>query len=183
MYLRVPLIFIFSALLSAPVAAVQENSTHKFPLPNFGQLELSMPKHWKTELRQPPQDLPPTIVLIPPSGNSFQVLITPLWAVRPGVVVPGKTEMRKTISRAADQAMTQSVEKMITVKEITGESGTGYYFSATDKAPKPGEFKYMTQGNLRVGELVLLFTVLTNDGGEGIFNLAMDTLKAAKHFK
>jgi hypothetical protein len=49
---------------------------------------------------------------------------------------------------------------------MRGESGMGYYFSATDRAPKPGEFKYLTQGILHIGELVASFTILSNDGGE-----------------
>jgi hypothetical protein len=179
-----PLRLLLSLLLGVMVAtasAGETTSPRRFALPQMGHLELTIPTVWKDQLRQPPQGLPPTIALSPPSGNSFQVLITPLWAVRPGAVVPGKDEIRKLVTRAADEARPQAVEKVIQPKEIVGTAGAGYYFTATDRAPKPGEFKYMTQGTIRVGEIALMFTALTNDGAESELATALEMLKGAKH--
>ena len=41
----------------------------------------------------------------------------------------------------------------------------GYYFSITDKAPsiKAGEYKYMTQGGVPVGDLLVMFTIFSNE--------------------
>lgn len=180
MFLRFFLTFLFSTLLVASASADQGKSDREFPLPDVGYLQLPMPTEWKDLVRQPQQELPPTITLAPAKGESFQVLITPLWAVRPGIVVPGPEEIRKMVNKAADEAKSQAIEQVIPLKEITGTSGIGYYFSATDRAPKPGEFKYLTQGILRVGELALIFTVLTNDGGEMALANAMEMLKGAK---
>lgn len=163
------------------VSAAGERTVREFQLPNMGHLELSLPRSWKDQLRQPPQELPPTITLSPSTGNAFQVLITPFWSVRPNVVVPGKEEMRKSVMRTIEEARTQAVEQVIPLKELTGKAGAGYYFSATDKSPKPGEFKYMTQGMLRVGDLALLFTALTNDSAEPALAETIEMLKDAKY--
>lgn len=181
MFLRFLLTVIFSTLLVTSASADRDKSTREFPLPNIGQLQLQMPTEWKDLVRQPEQGLPPTITLVPAQGNSFEVLITPFWAVHPGIVVPEPEEIRKIVRQTADEAKSQAIEQVIPLKEIAGTSGIGYYFSATDRAPKPGEFKYLTQGTLRVGELALMFTVLTNDGGEMALADAMEMLKGAKH--
>lgn len=181
MFSRLLIAFLVGVLAATVSFADEAKATRSFPLPQMGKLELTMPAEWRDQLRQPPQGLPPTIVLAPATGNSFQVLITPLWAVRPGMVVPGKDEIRRLVQGAANQAKRQAVEKAIPLRELTGFSGAGYYFTATDKAPKPGEFKYLTQGTVRVGKIALTFTVLTNDGAEAALSGSLEMLKFARH--
>jgi hypothetical protein len=55
----------------------------------------------------------------------------------------------------------------------------GFYFAATDRAPKPDEYKFLTQGVVRVGELSVTFTILTNDGQDAVVKQALDALKGA----
>jgi hypothetical protein len=59
------------------------------------------------------------------------------------------------------------------------QPGPGFYFSATDRAPKPDEYKFLTQGVVRVGELSVTFTILTNDGQDAVVKQALDALKSA----
>jgi hypothetical protein len=42
-------------------------------------------------------------------------------------------------------------------QDLKGVTGLGFYFFATDRAPGPGEYKYLTQGIVRVGEISLAF--------------------------
>jgi hypothetical protein len=181
MFSRLLFAFTVGALVATLASADDTVTARRFPLPQMGELELTMPYSWKDQLRQPPQGLPPTISLTPATGNSFQVLITPKWEVRPGVFVPSKKEIRNQVQGAADRAKSRAVETTINLRELVGASGGGYYFSATDRAPNPGEFKYMTQGALRVGEIALMFTVLTNDGAESVFPESLAMLRSAKH--
>ncbi len=64
---------------------------------------------------------------------------------------------------------------------LKGSNSFGYYFTLTDRAPKAGEFKYMTQGALRVGNLMVVFTVLTNDGQSKTVDDALSMMQSAKH--
>lgn len=95
--------------------------------------------------------------------------------------MPGPEEMKSSVERAADGASQQAVEKTIPIRELKGSSGKGYYFSATDKAPKPDEFKYLTQGMLGVGDLAVTFTILTNDGQDAVVKEALSMLSSAAH--
>lgn len=169
------------ALLAVDTAGAEDATARTYPLPKQGSFELKVPVSWKDTLRQPPNDLPPTLTFSPNSGAAFQVLITPIWKVNQDMQMPGPEEMKSSVERAADGASQQAVEKTIPIRELKGSSGKGYYFSATDKAPKPDEFKYLTQGMLGVGDLAVTFTILTNDGQDAVVKEALSMLSSAAH--
>ncbi len=167
-------------LLLSACAHAEPTGFRAYQLPGHGTLQLSVPHSWNDQMRQRQQDMPPTILFTPERGYAFNVQVTLLWPPKPDAVMPGIEEIRRTVSKAADDAKPQAAETAITIEEIPGSSGNGYYFAVTDRAPKPGEFKYMTQGMLRVGELMLAFTVLSNDGAAPAVKDALTMLKSAQ---
>lgn len=167
--------------VSGPARSADATSDKRYPLPGQGYFQVKAPASWKDELRQPSKPVPPTILFGPGRGTAFALLVTPIWRPRPDIPLPAKAELRQRIERAAESARSQAVEKRIDVVEFQGSSGPGFYFSATDKAPKPGEYKHMTQGMLTVAELLVTFTILTNDGRDAIVRDALQMLKSASH--
>jgi hypothetical protein len=89
--------------------------------------------------------------------------------------------MRHGVQQAADKVKPTALEHYLPVEELTGAPGRGYYFSATDREPKPDEFKYLTQGMLLVGDVVVSFAILTNDAQEEVRDQALAMLKSASH--
>lgn len=87
------------------------------------------------------------------------------------------------VQRAADANQPNAVEKNLKIIYLEGSSGKGYYFSATDKAPEKGGYKFLTQGILLVDELAVTFTILTNDDKKDTENAALTMLKSAIHVK
>jgi hypothetical protein len=73
------------------------------------------------------------------------------------------------------------VEKVISLRELHGGVSRGYYFAATDRAPNPGEFKYLTQGIVHLEDINLAFTILTNDGQDAEVKAALEVLRTASH--
>ena len=144
---------------------------------------MKVPSGWTDELRQPQGAVPPTIAFRPRDGKGFDVLVTPIWRERADLPVATKDAIKQGVQKAADEVKKQAVEKMIPVVEFAGASGPGFYFSATDKAPNPGEYKYLTQGLLNVGELTVTFSILTNDGQEQVTQDALNMLKSAVHVR
>lgn len=173
--LKLTLVLVF--LLIATTASSQTTSTpeRKFKVPENGYFVIAVPSDWTDQVQQLSNRLPPTIVFGPGSGSSFQVLITPIR--RPGP--QSLPQLRATVERAAEDAKAQSVEKALPIREFQGRSGPGYHFSSTDRAPKPGEYKFLTQGILLVGDLTVTFTILTNEGQEQVVRQALDGLKNA----
>jgi len=161
--------------------ADEGKAVRSFPLAGVGHLELLIPTEWRDDVQQPSRSLPPDITLTPSKGNSFQFVVTPLWSIRPGVLVPDREAIRDMIQRAADDAKPQAVEETIPLRELVGGSGSGYYFTATDKAPKPREFRYLAHGAIRVGDIALIFTVLTNDDTGTALSKSLETLKSSKY--
>jgi hypothetical protein len=174
--LRVALLF--CAIATAAIAQT-DTAERRFALPDHGNFVIPVPRDWKDELHQPPNRLPPTIVFIPGSGKPFHVLMTPIWPPTKDHALPTRDQVRAAIERGAQEAKSQAAEKEIRVAELQGRSGAGFYFSATDRTPKPGEYKLLTQGTILVGQLVVNFKILTNDGQEAVIKQALDALKSA----
>ena len=90
--------------------------------------------------------------------------------------------MKSVVGDMAARLEAQSVEKKIEVVRAEGAHARGYYVCATDRAPKPGEFKFMCQGILNVDGTAFVFTILHNDSGKADADkviAAMKTLQIA----
>ena len=166
-------------LLVTGTASAEDVGMRNFPIPQHGVFHLQVPKSWKDRVSQPPGSTTPTIVLTGGGEEAFEVSLTPVWRTRPGTALADPAEIKRKVELAADQAKQQSAEKELVIQEIKGVSAVGYYFSATDRAPGPGEFKHMLQGIIRAGELLVLFTVLTQDGSDSIRRQSIAVLESA----
>jgi hypothetical protein len=155
----------------------------KYALPERGFFRMDVPEGWSDQVREPGSSLPPTVAFRPAQGQPFQVLVTPIWPTRPDAPAFTKDWIRRQVEGAADEVKSQSVEQSIALVEFAGASGPGYYFTATDRAPKAGEYKYLLQGMLKVSELVLTFMILTNGGQEQVTLQALSMIKSAAHVR
>jgi hypothetical protein len=169
------------ALCVSATAVALAGSSRVFELPDHGALTLTVPDSWVDKMNRPANRLPPTILLRPGAAGSGEVLITAVWPIPPVTNVSDEATIRSEVDTAAKKAASQSVEGTLPVQELKGTEGRGFYFSATDRAPAPGEYKYLTQGIVRVGEIALAFTVLTNDGEEAVVKTTLEILKTAVH--
>lgn len=172
-----------SAEQKPATAAKADRKELRYPLSDHGFFQIHVLSSWRDELRQPPDRLPPAILLKPETGNAFAMLMTPVWPSKKEISSPTVQKIKELVQESAERVKPQSVEHVINVVELTGTSGKGYYFSATDRAPKPGEYKYLTQGILAVGELTVTFTILTNDSQGEIARDALTVVREAKHLK
>ncbi len=152
--------------LPALLAATEPegHTLRRIELPGDGTLVLSTPSAWRASATRPSRDFPPTLEFTPPSGNTFSVKVTVMSPLKPEPLE--LSNVKKTVkasrARAAESAETQ--EQEIEIRELQGENNvSGYYFSAVDKYPKPGEWCYMTHGLAVLKDLLLSFTVLSND--------------------
>ena len=131
-------------------------------------------------MQQPPNRVPPTIVLGPASGNSFQVLLTPTWPDTKDRAPDSPEDLRAAVGRAAQRAKSSyASESQVPIQEIQGRSGPGFYFSYTERTPKPGGHKFVTTGIMRVGELSVPFTITSNENQAAIVGQSLNLLKTA----
>ena len=143
-------------------------SGRAYDLPGHGRLELSAPAAWKDDVSRPPGDGAPTIEFSPAEGNSFSIQITPLFSPTADPDFNRPERIRSLLETIGRKQLESSVETEITLKKIKGPEASGYYFTVTDRAPKPDEWTYLTEGAVGIGDLLVSFTILTNslDSGE-----------------
>lgn len=175
-YCFVVVLLTFSGLVSAEDAVFRT-----YQLAEHGEFRLKVPASWKDSVSQRVRGAPPTITFRAQNGSpSFQVIVTPVWPMRPDIKAPTMEELRRNVQEASDEAISQAVEATLVVKELKGVSN-GYYFTATDRAPKPGEYKLMNQGMVGAQDLRVAFTILTNDGEDAIVKAALAMMTTAEH--
>jgi hypothetical protein len=165
------------------LANAEPTTIRTFAVPDHGSLQLNAPKSWPVAMRAVPNRTVATIAFGPAEGATYQVLITPLAPATKNHPPLGAGAVKQMVEHAADDAQSQSIEKSLTVKELRSGAHIGYYFSATDRAPKPDEYKYLTQGMFGLGEMVITFTILTNDGYENVVPAALTMIKKAVQLK
>jgi hypothetical protein len=172
------LIFLFGSI--ALTAQAQELKTQSFTLPGHGQLTLKFPATWDSKVEQSGNN-PPTIGFKPKTDNNFNVLLTPGWPIDPSKDVSSPDKVRDLVEKVGAASLPQAVEKKLTIKEFGADGKTGYYFAPlTDKAPNPGEFKYMSQGMIKEGNLILIFTLLTNSKETKELDTVLNVIANAK---
>ncbi len=154
----------------------------RIKLPNHGWVVLRVPTLWEVEVRQPEKALPPTIKVSQKEGERFTLLMTPIWE-GPKAAKKFNTPkgIQNLVGASATHAAKQAVEPKLIVSSFQ-ENPPGYFFRATDKAPKPGEYPYMTQGARSLGDFgVLTFTILTMEKVSKIGEQAFHLVRQVKH--
>jgi hypothetical protein len=161
--------------------ALATTPVQSFPVPDHGNVTMPVPADWSSELKQPEGNQPPTVLVKPKTGPPFQMFVTLMWPIGAPIKQFNDDMLKQMATLAAQSAESQSLEGKLEPKLITGAQGGGYFFKATDKAPKPGEFRYLTQGVLQCGSVTLGFTILSNEGQEATLKAAMEILASARN--
>lgn len=175
------LVAAFLLCLVAGAAAAEETKSRTFAISGQGELQLRIPVSWTSETMPATAETPAGIQFGPRSGAPFEMLLTPVGYATKDAPAPGPAVLKKLAQDAAALLKDRAVERTIDVREIRGASAAGYYFSATDRDPKPGEFKIATQGFLMVGDLLVSFTILTNDGQRHVVDGALEMVRSARY--
>ncbi|MFO0943379.1 MAG: hypothetical protein U0930_21805 [Pirellulales bacterium] len=146
---------------------------HRLTLDVDRSLNFSVSKTWiRDREAKAPMGSIPTIQFRPEDGKRFSVQFSVITSQTKG---PSKLvdQLAKSI---LDEYASQSVEKDLKLKPLKGVFGVGQYLSATDPAPKPGEYKFVTSGVMPAEELIVLFTVLTNDDQQAVVDAALKSV-------
>ena len=163
-------------------AGGEQKGERQYIIPSSGLLKLDVPKSWRHEVRLPPEFLylMPTITFKPELDDSFSVKITVFCNIRREADFNSPEKIRHLIEQRGKDVLLGSEETELKLQELQGTSSSGYFFMATDKTPEPVEYKYMTQGGLGAGDLLLFFTILTNTKDSEVLIEALEMLKNAK---
>jgi hypothetical protein len=168
-----------AALAWSPAGSAAD-AAKRYALAQSGFLQLKVPAGWREEIDA--QTQPPVISFRPGAGQPFLVSVIPAQAAE-GNPTPSRQDLRADVEQMAGAIRPFAVESEIKPMEFAGAAGPGFQFFATDAAPRPGEFKYMTRGKLKVGDVSVTFTILTNEGQEAVVRAALAMLKSASRVR
>lgn len=155
----------------------------RYALADRGAIVLSLPDGWRDEVKSAGPKLPPTIIFFSSSDRGFQVLVAPIWPFKADIPKPTPESSRDSVQRAADSVRSQAVEKDLKIEGFKGPETHASFFSVTDRARKPGEYRYMTQGIMGLDDLRVTSAILMNEGRNVIVPKALDMLKGARREK
>ncbi len=144
-------------------------------------LFLIFPKTWFDEFQRPPEDRPPTVALSPDYQKTSLIIMMSI--IRPGKDIPrlfSSEQIKEMVIRNGEEMLPRAVESELVLSEIYGEATKGYLFWLTDRAPAPGEYRYMCQGATGIGSVILTFTILTNDRESADINEAFWIISSAQ---
>jgi hypothetical protein len=152
-----------------------------FPDMSAGKVLADIPPDWTGTA--PPASIPEaTTSRFTPESSQDRVILVTIMQVVPGSAFASKRRegIEELVATSAEQAATQSEEGSLKVENFSSESVFGSYFSATDKAPPPGEYKYMTQGVASFGNLVINFIALSHGDPDETRDVLLGILKSLK---
>ena len=168
---RLPL-FMACLLIAAAVAAEEV----QFVYPDEESIDFTVPDDWSSSV----DDASRGMVFESADPFLFKALVTPFWVEEMDGSAGSDANIRNTVQGSADHFASAAAEEKLPLQRIVGHSGGGYYFTATDRAPKPGEYLYMTQGAIAVDGIVLAFTILANPGAGDAIDQALQMIQSAR---
>lgn len=145
-------------LVAAPLFADAPKSC---PVPGDRAIELpGLPAGWVLACgATTARPVSANLRITPEKGDDWKLMITAMFPGSDVAKTMTDAKLKDMMQATADRALPQAVETSVNLEEI-GAPAHGYLFSLTDKAPKPGEYKYMTQANLLVKDALLVVTLL-----------------------
>jgi hypothetical protein len=162
-------------------AHAADGELRAWPVPGRGKLEMIVPADWYDDPRNP-QGALPRVRFFDRLGPRppFDMTVTIAWSTGKEASYKDPARLRAFVAQSADDLAPGTVEKNFPLREIAGDNGVGYYFRATIQAPLAGAWPHLTQGAFVAGDLLLAFSILTQDPKSPAVEQAIAMLRTAR---
>jgi len=177
-----PALVAIALLLIAAAPANSPTETRRYQIQQFGFLHLEVPKSWPEKAQPASGRMPTTLEYAISPDAELEIVVLPNFDADPEFgALP---RVREAVAAAARQLLPTAVETEVRLQEINGRSDTGYFYSLTDKSlvgrkAEPGNYRFVLQGQLAVGEFLVLFTILSNEKNSAAHAAAMHVVRTA----
>jgi len=165
------LLLLVGAVSWAANPRAESSSTKAFTLAGVS-VSMNWDSHWTIQDAAP--EAPETVKFQTTDPLKMSVLLSA------GQVPPDadENEFRAAVmDKSTEEFLRQSVEKELKVEPIGSGEVHGSKVCATDRAPKPNEYKYVCQGILTSHGSAVVFTLLYNDSGKADADKALSALE------
>lgn len=179
---RLALFLATGLALFVPVALALPGKlgTEEYRIPGRGSLQLTVPVAWQVLyiLREP--EGPPTLRFSPLDGDAFQLFVTPYWHDGLDRDITSGDAVRALVTGVGQETLKLSRDQKLVIEPFSGAATPGYFFNLEDRDAPAEEFRFVTQGALVVGDVVLTFTLLTHERASGAYDAAFALLRGAR---
>lgn len=171
-----------ACLVSVVVFAGSVTELRQFKLGRGKSLELQVPKDWKQKVRKSKGSIAISIDFSMEKSQAMELHVT-------GMVGPWVSKLSSDPS-ALQQFVQSQMKRMEPTAEpgsmklfrFQADSGSGYMYTAADKNPDVGGYKYLRQGAITLADdFVASFSVLSNDSEAPEVQDALQVLKTARY--
>ncbi|MBN2366451.1 MAG: hypothetical protein JXL67_09800 [Calditrichaeota bacterium] len=140
------------------------------------KVKFVIPQGWKDKVEKKSGFSPYTVSLVDPKDKSSKLLVSMIPLDEQPADFKNQENIRKSLEIKGEQLLSSSVQDSLVIVEFSGINSPGYYYFLTDRAPKPGEYKHIYQGSIGVGEILVTFTLLTNNKDSEFIDQAFDLI-------
>ena len=161
-----------------------QTESESFSIPGNGELIMDVPKVWNYNFTVPGNNQPPIITfynLDKDKEEIYQLNLSVLWDNSFGRNILSPKYIYSLVEKTGKQALIYSDQSELILEEITGQNGIGYWFNLSDSTAGSGEYKYLTQGALAVGELLLIFSLFSNENESILQEALLKIIMSAQH--
>jgi hypothetical protein len=173
-----------AALLFASTALAQP-VPQRFAIPQHGAVLLNVPSDWQAADKAAANPPSVAIRLQPADGDSFDLQMTAVWLEPAKRAEMTPQVIKERVQATSKELLPQSIEQQAPLIELRGKQALGYYFSLTDRESRNqgSDYKYIAEGTVTVGELVLIFTFLHRQAGTPAREQALQVVRDASYAK
>lgn len=144
----------------------------EYPVPEHGMLQLNVPEAWNITYYESSERNTPVIIFYPQQEpHDFQLTISPLWDTGFYRNITDPDYIENFVSAVGRDALLYSDQQQLELIPLTGKTGRGFYFQLSDQSAPEHEFRYLLEGAIAVGEILLVFSYFSNldeDSNTGI---------------
>jgi hypothetical protein len=164
-------------LVAATVDA-QTPASVRIPIRGRGAVVLTLPSGWTGNVMPAAAGRPPTAELKSGAAGGPMMLVSAVGSDDPAFATAAS--LHAVLVRSSSLALASSVQKELPLTEFHVRGATGYWFHATDRAPKAGEYEQLVNGMLPVGDVVLDFTILSHETAPASTTVPLSIIESAR---
>jgi len=169
-----------SALAWSSPACAEETVLKEFTVAGHGVLEFNAPGSWKMAIRPAQKDLPSTVKFTPAAGREFLFMISPMAGPAGDKAFNSMERMKQLMEAEKKHLAPRAEEPALMIDSFGGPQAKGLFLVASDKAPRPGEYKYLIRSCVAVGDLMLSVTFLSHRKESEAMEDALALLRGVK---
>ncbi len=145
---------------------------------------MQVPRIWNYNFTKTDENIPPLItfyILDKYKKEIFQLNMSVFTNTGYHKNITSEEYVKNIVTEAGNKIIAYSDQTKLILQTVESKQGNGYFFDLTDSNAKQNEFKYLTQGAVSVNEVLLVFSLFSNDE-KGILREAMlNSLNTAYH--